>query len=119
MIDSIQDLSQLTAVFAATSARSVSLRASVFVAPVVVQSDELMKTGTLAALPDAVEKLNQHFSEKHTHLKFSIDDVLDKVVVSVVDLQDGTVLQQIPSEVALRIAQYLAENNSGLIEAQA
>jgi flagellar protein FlaG len=72
-----------------------------------------------ASLDQAVSQLNDHFAQKRTDLKFRIDDVLNSVVVSVVESEDGTVLQQIPSEVALRIARSLAESNSGLIKAEA
>ena len=119
MSDLIQELPRVNAVSAAPPARSESLRASVFVAPPESTDDAKENSLDLKALPDAVDRLNKHFSEKRTDLKFSIDQTLGAVVVSVVDVQDGTVLQQIPSEVALRIARYLAETNSGLIQAQA
>ena len=119
MSNSFNELPRLAAVSAAIPARGESLRASAFVAPVVQASDAASQPLDLSALPDAVDKLNQHFAEKRTDLKFRIDDELKSVVVSVVDSQDGTVLQQIPSEVALRIARYLAETGSGLIKAKA
>jgi len=116
----INDLPQFSAVPASTKARSESLRASVFVAPPALPKEK--PGGEVpdgATLEKAVSQLNEHFTQKRTDLKFRIDDVLNSVVVSVVDAQDGTVLQQIPGEVALRIARYLAENNSGLIKAKA
>jgi len=119
MSDLIQELPRIAAVSAATPARGDSLRASVFVAPTVSKDDAANKPVKLEALTDAVDRLNKHFAEKRTDLKFSVDQTLNEVVVSVVDSQDGTVLQQIPSEVALRIARYLAETNSGLVKAKA
>jgi flagellar protein FlaG len=119
MSDLIKDLPRISAVSAVAPARGESLRASVFVAPIVPATDAASTPPDQRAVSDAVNKLNQHFAEKHTDLKFRIDDVLKSVVVSVVDAQDGTVLQQIPSEVALRIAQYLAEDGSGLVKAKA
>lgn len=119
MSDSIQDVPRIAAVTASPPARSDRLRASVFVAPTVNMDDAASKPAEPAALNDAVDRLNKHFAEKRTDLKFSIDQTLNEVVVSVVDSQDGTVLQQIPSQVALRIARYLAETNSGLVKAKA
>lgn len=120
MNNPIRDLPQFSAVTASTMARGESLRASAFVAPVTLAkaqpSVDVPDSGTLER---AVSQLNDHFTQKRTDLKFRIDDVLDSVVVSVVDAQDGTVLQQIPSEVALRIARSLAEGNSGLIKTKA
>ena len=119
MSDLIQELPRIAAVSAAIPARGDSLRASVFVASTAKTDDAANAPVDLKALPDAVDRLNRHFAEKRTDLKFTIDQTLNEVVVSVVDTQDGTVLQQIPSEVALRIARYLAETNSGLVKAEA
>ena len=47
-------------------------------------------------------------------LNFSVDDVVDKVVVTVKN-QEGEVVRQIPSEVALRVAHNL-ENMKGLMQ---
>ena len=120
MNNPIRDIPQVSAVTTGTTARGESQRASVFVAPPSLpKSSQADATLDRASLDQAVGQLNDHFAQKRTDLKFRIDDVLDSVVVSVVDAQDGTVLQQIPSEVALRIAHYLAEDNSGLISAEA
>lgn len=114
MSNPITELSRVSAIPAATPARGESLRASAFVAPPAAAGN-----ADPSALADAVGRLNQHFADKRSDLKFSIDPQLHEVVVSVVDTQDGTVLQQIPSEVALRIARYLQETSSGLVEARA
>ncbi len=119
MNDPMREIPQVSAVTASTKARGESQRASVFVAPASLPQEQGSPPQDGAALEQAVAQLNDHFTQKHTDLKFRIDDVLDTVVVSVVDSEDGTVLQQIPSEVALRIARNLAENNSGLIKAKA
>ncbi len=120
MNNPITEIPRIPAVTTSTMARGESLRASVFVAPVSLpepqQHDNSQDGMTLG---QAVGKLNDHFAQKRTDLKFRIDDVLNTVVVSVVDAEDGTVLQQIPNEVALRIARSLAEDNSGLIRAKA
>lgn len=63
-------------------------------------------------LQQQMDRLNQRLEKNQTGLKFSVDQELDTVVVSVVDTQDGTVLQKIPSEVALRIAHALHDEQS-------
>ena len=50
---------------------------------------------------------------------FRIDEDSGRVVVSVVDRRDGTVLRQMPSEEALRIARNLARYEPHLIEVRA
>ena len=75
-----------------------------------------------AELQQAADELNRHFSTLRTDLKFSIDKDLNRIVVVVVDAQDGTVLRQIPGEDALRIARMLrdaANPPQHLIEASA
>lgn len=120
MNNPIRDIPQVSAVTTGIKARGESQRASVFVAPPSLpQPAQGNATQDRASLDQAVSQLNDHFAQKRTDLKFRIDDVLDSVVVSVVDSEDGTILQQIPSEVALRIARSLAESNSGLIKAEA
>lgn len=120
MNNPITDLPHFNAATTSLAARGESQRASVFVAsPPLPQPQQESAAQDGPALEQAIGRLNEHFSQKRTDLKFRIDDVLNSVVVSVVDAQDGTVLQQIPSEVALRIARYLAETNSGLIKDEA
>ena len=72
-----------------------------------------------AALQRAVEELNRHFNAQRNDLKFSVEKDLDVIVVAVVDSKDGTVLRQIPSADALRIARALHDAHGGLIEAVA
>ncbi|MGH8506021.1 MAG: flagellar protein FlaG [Stenotrophobium sp.] len=78
------------------------------------------------AVKDALQKqldhLNQRLTDNQTHLKFSVDQQLDTVVVAVVDTRDGRVLQKIPSDVALRIAHALHDEqgqHGALIQATA
>lgn len=70
-------------------------------------------------LQQAVDRLNQHFSNVRTDLKFSIEKDLGVIVVAIVDAKDGTVLRQMPSEEALRISRVLSNTSSHLIEAVA
>lgn len=77
-----------------------------------------------AAVPDpqelasAVEELNAHAHSTQRDLEFSIDDSSGQTVVKVVDPQSGEVIRQIPSELALNLAQALRAGNelqTGLI----
>lgn len=60
-----------------------------------------------AQLARAVDDLNQRFKDSRTDLRFSIDDDSGVTVVSIVDADDGTVLRQMPTEEALRVAKAL------------
>lgn len=68
-------------------------------------------------LESTVEELQRRASESGVDLRFSVDDDLGRVVVTVVDPRDGTVLRQIPSEEALRIARLLREHGGNLVDA--
>lgn len=67
----------------------------------------------------AVDKLNEHFSKVPADLRFSVDKDLGRIVVTVVDARDGSILRQMPSVEALRIARMIDGNQSHLIEALA
>jgi len=65
-------------------------------------------------LEEATEQLNRQMAQNKRDLSFSVDDVADKIVVTVKDTQ-GEVVRQIPSETALKVAQNLA-NVKGLMQ---
>ena len=67
----------------------------------------------------ALEELVARAAESGAQLDFRIDEDSGRVVVSVVDRRDGTVLRQMPSEEALRIARNLARYEPHLIEVRA
>lgn len=68
---------------------------------------------------DLQRQLDEVMKDVQTSLRFRVDDESNRVVVSVVDQESGDVIQQIPSEVALRIAQRMAELGSGMINESA
>jgi len=70
-------------------------------------------------LAGAVRTLNALESTRRTNLNFSIDKDSGKTVVKVIDQTDGTVLRQMPSEEALRIARTLSGSRGALIEGEA
>lgn len=65
-------------------------------------------------LQEATEHLNKQMQRNGRDLSFSVDDVANKVVVTVKN-REGEVVRQIPSEVALRVAQSL-EDMKGLLQ---
>jgi flagellar protein FlaG len=71
---------------------------------------------TAPQLAEAVKTLNDRYAAQRTDLKFTIDKDSGTTVVAIVDAKDGTVLRQIPSEEALRIAHTLEQNRGALIQ---
>lgn len=73
-----------------------------------------------ASVEEALPWLRQAAERAGVDLSFRVDAESDRVVVSVTDRRDGTVLRQIPSEEALRIASHLQKNGGsggGLVAA--
>ncbi len=67
-------------------------------------------------LEDAVRALQQQAFDVGAELEVSIDDELDRVIVTLRDRRDGTVLRQIPSEEVLRIARLLRSDAAPLVQ---
>ena len=65
-------------------------------------------------LEEATEHLNQQMRRNNRDLSFSVDDVANKVVVTVKN-KEGDVIRQIPDEAALRVAHNL-DNVKGLMQ---
>ena len=65
-------------------------------------------------LQEASEKLNQQMAKNGRDLNFSVDDVANKVVLTVKN-REGEVVRQIPNEVVLRVAHSL-EDMKGLLQ---
>jgi flagellar protein FlaG len=65
-------------------------------------------------LEEATEQLNQQMRLNSRDLNFSLDEVSKKLVVTVKN-QEGEVIRQIPSEVALRVA-HNVDNMKGLMQ---
>jgi flagellar protein FlaG len=69
---------------------------------------------TRRAMEETSEQLNQQMQRNSRDLSFSVDEVSNKVVLTVKN-KEGEVVRQIPNEVALRVAQNL-DNVKGLIQ---
>jgi flagellar protein FlaG len=65
-------------------------------------------------LQEATEQMNKQMQRNSRDLSFSVDDVANKVVVTVKN-REGEVVRQIPSEVALRVAHNL-DDIKGLLQ---
>ncbi len=69
---------------------------------------------TRRTLQETSEKLNQQMAKNGRDLSFSVDDVANKVVLTVKN-REGEVVRQIPSETALRLAHNL-DDMKGLLQ---
>jgi flagellar protein FlaG len=65
-------------------------------------------------LKEATEHLNKQMTQNKRDLSFSVDDVSNKVVVTVKN-RDGEVVRQIPNEAVLRVAHNL-DDVKGLLQ---
>lgn len=76
-------------------------------------------TAAAQNLQQALQEIARYLQQNQTDLKFRVDDGSGRVIVSIVDPEDGTVIRQIPSEEALRIADLLARTARGLVDERA
>ena len=67
-----------------------------------------------ASLEEAVARLNEQARRSARNLNFSIDEVVDRTVITVRSSQTGEVVRQIPNEVVLKLA-LLLESMKGLM----
>ncbi|HDS1728452.1 flagellar protein FlaG [Pseudomonas putida] len=70
-------------------------------------------------LESAVNSIQDFIKASDRQLDFSIDDSTGEVVVKVIARQSGEVIRQLPSEVALKLAENLKDANSLLFDTQA
>jgi len=72
-----------------------------------------------ASLTKVVEELNRNIQQQTRALIFTIDERHGKPIVSVVDKETDKVIRQIPSEVALQVADALEEATGALVSEHA
>ncbi len=60
-------------------------------------------------LTQAVDAMNEQIQQVHRQLQFSVDDTLDRVVITVIDRDTEEVIRTIPSEEALKFAKKMVE----------
>jgi flagellar protein FlaG len=80
-------------------------------APAQTQADPQEARRTLQ---EASEHLNKQMAKNGRDLSFSVDEAANKIVLTVKN-REGEVVRQIPSEVALRVAQNL-DDIKGLLQ---
>lgn len=82
-------------------------------------------TGSSQATPDkatldrALDSLRSNAQVIHRNLEFSVDQESGITVVKVVDSTSGNVIRQIPSEVAVKLAESIKEAGNLLFREQA
>lgn len=67
-----------------------------------------------ANIREAVDRLNQQMQSSSRKLSFDIDEVADRVVITVKQSETGEVVRQIPDESLLRVAHNI-EDIKGLL----
>lgn len=60
-------------------------------------------------LDKTLEYLNENMKAWSTDMRFDIDPVSERLVVSIIDNQSGEVLRTVPSETVIRIAKMIAQ----------
>jgi flagellar protein FlaG len=68
------------------------------------------------ALQKAADQLNEHYVLPRAELHFHVDEDSKRLVVTVLDARDGTLIRQLPSEEALRLAQALHSEEPQLLK---
>jgi len=76
-------------------------------------------TPSIEQVKQAVQQLNQSFSQNDQGVQFSIDQTSNRVVVKVMDEKTHEVLRQIPSEELLELSRALDQKLGKLIHQQA
>ena len=69
---------------------------------------------TRQALREAVERLNEFMKKQSRNLSFSVDERVDRTVITVKDTHTGDVVRQIPDETLLKVAHSI-EDFKGLL----
>ncbi len=65
---------------------------------------------------NVVARLNEIMRERERDLEFLIDDVTGKNVLKVLHSQSGDLIRQFPLEETLRVARFIVEGPSGLLD---
>lgn len=77
------------------------------------------ETVSAEELAQAVDEINLHFQNLERDLKFSIDQVSGRQVITVLDSQTKEVIREIPSAEVRALAQMLKNGIGGLIKTEA
>jgi len=72
-----------------------------------------------AEISAAVSRLNDHVQNISRDIEFTIDEDLNRTIITVYDSATDEVIRQIPSEEALSLARYLESEGSAIIKTKA
>ena len=84
-------------------------------ATTVTSSNTDNSTPDAAALKKSVETLNSFVQPRQGNIEFNLDTTTGKTLLQVVDTETNTVLLQIPSKLALALAQDAGSTTQGLL----
>ena len=65
-------------------------------------------------LQEAIARINEQMERNGRNLNFSVDEVIDRTIITVKNRESGEVVRQIPSEVLVRVAHNI-EDIKGLL----
>ena len=72
-----------------------------------------------AEISEAVTKLSDHAQSINRDLEFTIDEELNRTIITVYDSETEEVIRQIPSEEVLSLARYLETEGSVIMKTKA
>ena len=80
---------------------------------------DAVEEATPEQIETAVKEVNASLQSRSISLQFEVDKDTDKLIVKVVDLSNGEVIRQIPSEEVVRIARVMGKAPGVLVSQQA
>jgi len=95
---------------------SSSSRPSESVAPDVPKVEKIDPMDAIQDLEEAVDMLNSALARDPVALRFSIDETLNRPVVSVISEKTGEVIHQLPQEEVIRAVKNLEQMRGVLFE---
>lgn len=72
-----------------------------------------------AQISEAVNKLNDHAQSISRNLKFTVDEELNRTIITVYDAETDEVIRQIPAEETLALARFLESEGSSILKTKA
>ena len=72
-----------------------------------------------AQISEAVKKLNGHAQSISRNLKFTVDEELNRTIITVYDAETDQVIRQIPAEETLSLARFLETGGSSILKTKA
>lgn len=69
------------------------------------------------SVQQAIDAMSEQLAAHNVTLNYHVDPDLNRVIVEVVDQQDGSVLRQIPGEEVVRLARMMQSGQGGLLRA--